>query len=766
MQNQVLLIALVLAVVGLVVGILVFGPASSHKDVNPTDHSVVTLGDNSQQTSDLAGVAILANGAKISDEELDFATHAGIQVYKQLYQQLNQDYQEKLQGTTGEYQRLQHEAQAADGLIYKSIVRAEIKKRGITVPQDEVDKAFNDKYHEYLQYIFGIKEEDFISFLKDPVQRQQFQQALFEAGLLNLLTGTYEEFRDVLRANAEYDLQEQALKNTLITRVTPSDAELLDYIDKNRGKYMANIVEAVVPSDTDLQSYFDMHRNQYADAKKLNDAKDAVKQDFMVEAQGKLLDAWLELARSSGVFPNSDEVHARHILVAVEEGASPDKVQSAQVKIEHIQAALQQGADFAQLAKDNSDDQSNRDKGGDLGWFGHGMMVPEFDQAAFALNPGKTSGIIRTPFGFHVIQLLERRSTDSLKQAIAKAFASEKSDDQFKSWTDAQVVQATIKILDPLLAGHIAEEKGQSATNPLDQFKYFNEAVRDFEGGKSNPAYANFVGYLESRIYLQELKAFQSQLAALGPSASDSDKAAIQQRIDDAQKRASASFLQSQYKSWDESAFQEILTADGNDPELHYRYAQFLYDEKYDIMKALAELKTLQTQFPQYKTKEVADLSSTIQKSEGIGPDGLPGHPVEIMANNHIQPGSPHPNYNSIPPTSGPHYPTLAPYGVSDKPIQDEFQVHNLEHGAVLIQYRPGTDASIISDMNKFVTDLRKDPKYCKLMLAPYPGLDQLIAITAWGRILKLDEFDHTQAEGFVESFISKGPEQVNDCQP
>jgi hypothetical protein len=435
------------------------------------------------------------------------------------------------------------------------------------------------------------------------------------------------------------------------------------------------------------------------------------------------------------------------------------------VKIERIQAALQQRADFAQLAKDNSDDQSNRDKGGDLGWFGHGMMVPEFDQAAFALDPGKTSGVIRTPFGFHIIQVLERRSTDSLKQAIAKAFAFEKSDDQFKSWTDAQVAQATIKILDPLLAGHIAEQKAQATTNSLDQFKYFNEAIRHFEQAKSNPADANFVGYLESRIYLQELKAFQGQLTALGTSAADSDKAAIQQRIDDAQKKASASFLQSTYKSWDESAFQDILAADGNNPELHYRYAQFLYNEMYDILKTLAELKTLQTQFPQYKTKEVADLSNTIQKNEGLGSDGLPGHLVEILGNNHIQPGSPHPKYNSNPPTSGPHYPTLAPYGISDKAIQDEYQVHNLEHGAVLIQYRPGIDASVISDMNKFVSDLRKDQKYCKLMLAPYPGLDQAIAITSWGRILMLDDFDHAQAEGFVESFINKGPEQVNDCQ-
>ncbi|HEX8131184.1 MAG TPA: peptidylprolyl isomerase [Pyrinomonadaceae bacterium] len=82
-------------------------------------------------------------------------------------------------------------------------------------------------------------------------------------------------------------------------------------------------------------------------------------------------------------------------------------------KAEAVLAQLRAGGDFAALAKEHSVDTSNKDRGGDLGWFGRGMMVKPFEDAAFALKPGELSGIVETQFGYHIIKLEERRMQDS-----------------------------------------------------------------------------------------------------------------------------------------------------------------------------------------------------------------------------------------------------------------------------------------------------------------------------------------------------------------
>jgi parvulin-like peptidyl-prolyl isomerase len=82
-------------------------------------------------------------------------------------------------------------------------------------------------------------------------------------------------------------------------------------------------------------------------------------------------------------------------------------------KAEALLARLRAGGDFNALAKEFSIDTSNKDQGGDLGWFGRGMMVKPFEDAAFALKPGELSGIVETQFGYHIIKLDERRMQDS-----------------------------------------------------------------------------------------------------------------------------------------------------------------------------------------------------------------------------------------------------------------------------------------------------------------------------------------------------------------
>ena len=94
--------------------------------------------------------------------------------------------------------------------------------------------------------------------------------------------------------------------------------------------------------------------------------------------------------------------------------AHPDiDPKQTKAKAEEVLTKLRAGGDFNALAKEVSADPSNRDKGGDLGWFGRGMMVKPFEDAAFALKPGELSGVVETQFGYHIIKLDERRTHDS-----------------------------------------------------------------------------------------------------------------------------------------------------------------------------------------------------------------------------------------------------------------------------------------------------------------------------------------------------------------
>jgi peptidyl-prolyl cis-trans isomerase C len=114
----------------------------------------------------------------------------------------------------------------------------------------------------------------------------------------------------------------------------------------------------------------------------------------------------------------SESVRASHILVMSQDGkATPEERRAARGRAEALLARVRKGEDFAAVARENSDDGSAQ-RGGDLGFFPRGRMTPNFENAAFALTKtGQLSGVVETPFGYHIIKLLARNPPRSLTLA-------------------------------------------------------------------------------------------------------------------------------------------------------------------------------------------------------------------------------------------------------------------------------------------------------------------------------------------------------------
>lgn len=130
-----------------------------------------------------------------------------------------------------------------------------------------------------------------------------------------------------------------------------------------------------------------------------------------------------------------------------------------------------------------------------------------------------------------------------------------------------------------------------------------------------------------------------------------------------------------------------------------------------------------------------------------------PGQIVPDMGNQHIQMGEEHEPYNSNPPTSGPHYRFSAGWGVHNTSIPKELQVHNLEDGGVIVQYNcRGLATEKCDDLVQNLT--RVVEGYNRVILAPYPDMDTIIALTAWGRIDKFNEFDEYRIRRFIEAYM------------
>jgi peptidyl-prolyl cis-trans isomerase SurA len=143
----------------------------------------------------------------------------------------------------------------------------------------------------------------------------------------------------------------------------------------------------------------------------------------------------LNQRRGESVMANVAQTHVRHILMR---GSEIQSLEDARIKLANLRNRIEHGEDFATLAKANSEDPGSAASGGDLGWVSPSMLVPEFERAMDALKPGQLSQPVASPFGLHLIQVLERRTRDMSEENVRnnarKQIHARKATEQYQQW--------------------------------------------------------------------------------------------------------------------------------------------------------------------------------------------------------------------------------------------------------------------------------------------------------------------------------------------
>lgn len=119
-------------------------------------------------------------------------------------------------------------------------------------------------------------------------------------------------------------------------------------------------------------------------------------------------------------YKTQESVRVRHILVKADKGSNEDTLKAAREKAESVLKRIRAGEDFATVAGEVSDDTGSKGKGGDLGFFTKGKMVPEFEKAAFGLKPGEVSALVETKYGFHILKCEEIKTAGVMPFEEAK----------------------------------------------------------------------------------------------------------------------------------------------------------------------------------------------------------------------------------------------------------------------------------------------------------------------------------------------------------
>ncbi len=300
--------------------------------------------------------------------------------------------------------------QILSALIQRNALLSAAKKQGFRVGEDQiaellvlipafqVDGQFSkEQYYKVLNQA-SYTDAGFRSELMQDVLLGQFEQGLMQSSFatpkeLSNLVGLLEQKRDfgyVLIPSKKFEKEIkipaekiQAYYDKHRSLFVKPEQVTLEYVELS----LDQLAEKVKPTEEDIKAYYQEHQTAYT-------------------------------------LP--ERVHARHILILAPENGEPKLDEEAKKKIEDLAKQLKQGANFEKLAKSFSNDPGSAEKGGDLGWFVQGQMVPDFEKAAFALNkPGSISDPVRTQFGYHLIQLIAHKKSEARSLAEVKHLVEE-----------------------------------------------------------------------------------------------------------------------------------------------------------------------------------------------------------------------------------------------------------------------------------------------------------------------------------------------------
>lgn len=240
---------------------------------------------------------------------------------------------------------------------------------------------------------------------------------------------------------------EQVVSQGVIISPADVESEFRRKNDKVKIQYAllapAKFQAEAEPSEAELKAYYDTHKADFKVPEKRSYAI-IVLDPAKIAANNMPTDAQLQAEYNSrrSEFMSPERVKVRHILLKSD--ASNDAVVKA--KAEGLLKQLQGGADFAKLAKENSEDPGSKDQGGDVGWMVRGQMVPEFEKAGFALPVGQLSGLVKTTYGYHILKVeaheqAHQQTLDEVKGQLVVDYQKRLANQQMQTLSDKVVAE-------------------------------------------------------------------------------------------------------------------------------------------------------------------------------------------------------------------------------------------------------------------------------------------------------------------------------------